>query len=190
MGFSAYSRLRFLVVMLMGLAWFGAVVFDNVDPTVIWSRTIIHRWGILHYLPWPEFWTVSLINSNSCSPLFCSIGALFAVFLGASATYVKDIYALPNLRSAVHYVITSMFQNSISSADDRRRRKKNQHQEKSISLKKSADPDLVTIQPGNVVMFRRLREPSNITLRETYFVEPFERIGQIANLRRQMGRER
>jgi hypothetical protein len=183
-GIFSLFRLFLVGLMLMSLAWFGAVVFDNVN-FIQYANRMVERWGIIRYIPWREFWVTALLNPASYRYYIVPIAALFAVFLGA-AFYVKDIYALKDLRSAIHYILSSMFGLLYPALTV-------DGGEQKIPLGKTnlideiGGPGLVTIQPGNVVMFRRLREPSNITLRETYFVEPFERIGQIANLDDQMG---
>ena len=183
-GLFSLVRLTFLAVMLMGLMWIGAVVFDQADPTLL-AINATHRWGILKHIPWMDFWSVVFLNLQYYRHYIVPLAAVYFVFLGA-AYFVKDIYALPNLRSAVRYTITSMFgvlypKLIIDGGEKKIAPGKNN------LIEDIGGPGLVTIQPGNVVMFRRLREPSNITLRETYFVEPFERVGQIANLDDQMG---
>jgi hypothetical protein len=183
-GIFSLFRLFFMVLMLMSLAWFGAVVFDKVD-FIQYSNKIVEKWGLLKHLPWREFWVTAILNPSSLRYYIVPIAALFTVFLGA-VYYVKDVYALRDLRSALHYIASSMFglmyptltvDGGIPKIPPG----------KTNLIDEIGGPGLVTIQPGNVVMFRRLREPSNITLRETYFVEPFERIGQIANLDDQLG---
>jgi hypothetical protein len=177
-GLYGIGRIVLCILMLMGIAWFGAVVFRKVDYETA-GQFLLDRSFIFRYIPYRQFWATAL--SLQALPFYLApLGALFAVFLGA-AYYVKDIFALPNLSDALHYILSSMtafkYPTMVIEAGEKQVVKG-----KTNLLDAIGGPGLVTIQPGNVVMFRRLREPSNITLRETYFLEPFETIGQIANL--------
>jgi hypothetical protein len=98
-----------------------------------------------------------------------------------SASYVRDIYALTQLRQGVKYVISSMFGFFIPKLTIDGGKKDIKKGETNL-IDVMGGPGYVIIQPGNAVMFRELRKPSNISIHETYFLGRFETIGQIASL--------
>ena len=173
-----FLRILLVVFILLGSSWFGGVVFQGLDPRDV-ARNFLESRPTLKVIPFPEFY-VTALHPASLRYLIAPLGAMFAIFLGA-AFFVKDIYALPRLREAIRYVISSMAgllypRITIDGGEVQVTKGKPN------PLDAIGGPGWCVIQPGNVVMFRKLRAPSNITLGETYFLEPFERIGQIANL--------
>jgi len=177
------GRIALVFLSLMGIAWFGAVVLQDVDfhKSGDWwlSRSFLFK-----FIPYREFWATA-VSLPALRYYIAPIGAMFAVFLGA-AFFVRDVYALPNLKEALHYIFSSMtslgYPHLTVDAGEKQLVKG-----KSNLIESIGGPGLVTVQPGNVVMFRHLRRRSNITLGQNYFLEPFETIGQIANLDDQHG---
>jgi hypothetical protein len=182
-GLISLSRIFFVIISVLGLAWIGGVLFGGLDYVDL-ARKFLDQHPTFKIFPFPEFYTV-VFNPKSWRYLIAPLGALFATFLGA-AYYIKDIYALVRLRDAVHYIVTSMFAllypkiNVESGTAQIIKGKTN-------LLDAIGGPGFCTIQPGNVVLFRKLRGPSNITLSAAYFLDPFERIDHIANLDDQHG---
>jgi hypothetical protein len=126
-----------------------------------------------------------IFNGATLRYYIMPIAAIIFVFLWAAA-YVKDIFALPMLRLGLQYV-----RSSVSGSDypglviDGGEKKIPKGQVNLLDA--IGGPGYVFIHPGNAVLFRNLRRPSNITIRETYFLEPFETVGQIASLDEQQG---
>lgn len=172
------GRIFILVFMILMIMWVGAVVLRQVDPQLA-AEELVNRFRFLRSFPYKQFWGV-LLTAQAIPFCIAPLGAIFAVFLRA-AFFVKDVYALPSLSEALHYIISSMSGVRYPKATVEAGELKATTSDKSL-LDTIGGPGLVMIQPGNVVMFRHLREASNITLRETYFLEPFEMIGRIANL--------
>jgi hypothetical protein len=179
-------RMIIALLSLMAIAWVGGVVFEKIDFNET-KKYALANYPLLKVFPFVEFWSTAF-HPASLKFYIAPIGAMFAVFLGA-AWMVKDIYALPKLRDAVHYVLSSMtgiaYPRLTVEAGNKKLIKG-----KINLIDVIGGPGRVTVQPGNVVMFRMLRRPSNITLGENYFLAPFETIGQIANLDDQHGEKK
>lgn len=177
------GRILLAIFLLMAIAWFGGVVFEKIDykETVKYVQV---NYKLLKIFPFMEFWSVAF-HPWSLRYYIASVAAMCAIFLGA-AMFVKDVYNLPRLREAVRYIVASMsgfgYPKLMVDAGEKKIIKG-----KTNLIDDIGGPGPITVQPGNVVMFRHLRRPSNITLSENYFLEPFETIGQIANLDDQHG---
>ena len=181
----AWGRLLLLVVSIPAFAMVGMWIFESANAfeiarsiraASIWTR-LIPRWLALLLTP--------LTALKYARYLLAPLGAFLLVFL-ASALYVQDIYALDTFSSAFRYVFSSMFgitypQLQIDGG------KKNVRPEEINTLDKIGGPGFALIQPGNAVLFKRLRAPSSIRLPQSYFMTPFETIGAIADLTDQEG---
>ncbi len=126
-----------------------------------------------------------IFNGATLRYYITPIAAVIWVFVWAG-TYVKDIFALPQLRLGVKYVFSSVSGSNYPGLVIDGGEKKIAKGQVNL-LDAVGGPGYVFIHPGNAVLFRNLRRPSNITIRETYFLEPFETIGQIASLDEQQG---
>ncbi|HMN59660.1 MAG TPA: hypothetical protein PJ988_04820 [Anaerolinea sp.] len=173
-----FGRLRVygtVVLVLVAVFW-GTFRFESWDLTQA-SANLVND----------PIRTILAVIFNG-APLRYSIApiaAIIFVFIWAGF-YVKDVFALPMLRLGIQYV-----RSSVSGSDypglviDGGEKKIPKGQ---INLLDAVGgPGYVFIHPGNAVLFRSLRKPTNITIRETYFLEPFETIGQIASLDEQQG---
>jgi hypothetical protein len=113
------------------------------------------------------------------------VGALISVII-AGAYYVRDIYDLKQIEDALRYVFSSMF--AIAYPHIRI-----DHGEKEIPRKETnlidaiGGPGYALIQPGNGVLFRKLRKVSRNIITQTVFMTRFETIGPITNLDDQDG---
>jgi hypothetical protein len=169
-------RIAVTILLLLLVASWGAIRFGG------WNLTELSQ----HLLSDPLQTTlVVLFSPQTLRFVIAPLTAITLVFLYAG-TYVKDIYALPQLRQGLRYVYSSV-------AAARYPRLNIDGGEKKLTegkvnlLNAIGGPGYVYIHPGNAVLFRKLRQPSNVTLRETYFLAPFETIGQIASLDEQQG---
>jgi hypothetical protein len=173
-----FGKLRFygtLVLLVLAVFW-GTFRYESWDLTLA-SENLVND-------PIRTILTV-IFNGATLRYYIAPIAAIIAVFIFAGR-YVKDIYALPQLRLGMKYVISSVLgSNYPGLVIDGGEKKIGKGQ---INLLDAiGGPGYVFIHPGNAVLFRNLRKPSNITIRETYFLEPFETIGQIASLDEQQG---
>ena len=173
-----YGRLRIFgtAFLVLALVFWGTFRFESWDLTLA-AESLVKD-------PIRTILSV-LLNSHSLRYYITPAAAIIGVFIWA-AFYVKDIYALPQLRLGLKYVIASMTASGypgLTIDGGEKKIKKGQ-----VNLFDAiGGPGYVFIHPGNAVLFRKLRRPSNITLRETYYLEPFETIGQIASLDEQQG---
>jgi hypothetical protein len=177
-GIISLLRLILAFFTITSFMWFGGVVFAGLNFQDV-ARNFLEQHPTLKIIPFPQFYAV-LLRTESWRYCIAPLAAMVTIFFGA-AFFVKDVFVLTRLRDAFHYIISSMFALffvRVTVAAGLARYVKG----KPNLLNDVGGPGWCTIQPGNVVMFRRLRAPSNITLGETYFLEPFEKIGQIANL--------
>ena len=173
-----FGRIRTVatIIMLLVVVFWGGFRFESWDLTQT-SEDLVHD-------PIRTVLQI-LFNSATLRYYIAPIGAIIAVFLWAAA-YVKDIFALPQLRLSLRYIRSTVFGTNYSGlVIDGGEKKIAKGQVNLIDA--IGGPGYVFIHPGNAVLFRNLRKPSNITIRETYFLEPFETIGQIASLDEQQG---
>lgn len=173
-----YGRLRIFASVMLALAitFWGTFRFESWDLTLA-SESLIND-------PIRTVLAV-LLSPTSMRYYIAPLAAVIGVFLWA-ATYVKDVFALPQLRLGLKYIIASVFaRNYPTMTIDGGVKKIAKGQINLLDV--IGGPGYVFIHPGNAVLFRSLRQPTNITLRETYYMAPFETIGQIASLDEQQG---
>jgi hypothetical protein len=153
----------------------------NAGPTLIRIPTIF--W-VLFRIPFLE-WQYSLY-------LIAPIGAFLLIFV-SSALYVQDIYHLPSIGKAFHYVIASLFAMfyPIVQIDGGRIDGEDPDEETDLEdrslLQAIGGPGFVRIQPGNAVAFRDWRNVRGIQANQLYFMRPFEMIAKVVNLEDQHG---
>jgi len=174
------ARLIFIIVIPIWFSWRGAVRLEGVFP----EQVLIHfldRIPGLGLLPDRMIiWLAVILSPEGIRYLVMPIAATLAVFTYA-AFFVKDVYALERFRDSLHYVFSSMTSVLWPKLEIRGGEKVLRKGVPNL-LDQIGGPGYVIIQPGNAVLFRNLRQPSNISIRESYFMVPFETIGQIANL--------
>jgi len=105
----------------------------------------------------------------------------FGVVLLAGASFLKDVYALPQMRMGLRYVITSMFGFNYPRLvidGGKKQLKEGEYN----ALDKIGGPGNVVVQPGNAVLFNQLRGPSGVGITRSVFLKRFETIGLIVNL--------
>lgn len=105
----------------------------------------------------------------------------FGLVLIAGAYFIKDVYALPQLRMGLRYVITSMFGLDYPRLIIDGGKKQLKEGELNL-LDKVGGPGYVIVKPGNAVLFNRLRRPSGVGITRSVFLRRFETIGMIVNL--------
>jgi hypothetical protein len=105
----------------------------------------------------------------------------FGVVLIAGAYFIKDVYALPQLRMGLRYVRSSMFGINYPRLVIDGGKKRLKEGEFNL-LDKIGGPGYVVVRPGNAVLFNRLRKPSGVGITRSVFLRRFETIGMIVNL--------
>jgi hypothetical protein len=113
----------------------------------------------------------------------------FLVVIIAGAYFVNDIYALPQLRHGLKYVISSIFgimYPYLVIAKGKKQLKEGQLN----TLDKIGGPGFVIVKPGNAVIFKNLNGPlKKVGITRPEFLKRFEKIGPIANLDEQHNHE-
>ncbi|MBI9043218.1 MAG: hypothetical protein JEZ06_01960 [Anaerolineaceae bacterium] len=125
--------------------------------------------------------------------------AILSVII-AGAIFVQDIYNLKNFETALQHVISSLFALRYPKIRIDKGKKIIEDQEINLlddsQIKIGPDegknkglggPGFALVQPGNAVIFRRLRNPSNFSTAQPYFLSHFETIGTIITLAEQHG---
>lgn len=168
------------LLLVLFISWFGGVYFHDVKPDEIAKGLRESRW-IFKLFPFEMLSFVSgAFSGPSLRYLLAPIAALICIFL-AAGFYVKDVYALSQLRLGIRYVFSSMtalFYRRLVIDGGEKKIKKGE----TNLLEAIGGPGYVIIQPGNAVLFRKLIQPSNIILSGSYFMEPFETVGQVVSL--------
>lgn len=179
----ARRLLAFLLVVMF--IFVGGVLFERVDVVGI-VRQARQVDIFLRFFPAEiEQFFVFVFSWANLRYVFPAIGALVCVFI-AGAYFVKDIYNLKHLKDALHYVVSSMFAWRYPRLNIDNGKK--QIPPKHVNLLDAiGGPGYIMIQPGNVVLFRKLREPSRNALTTSFMMTRFETIGQIASLDDQHG---
>jgi len=173
-----FGRLRVYITAFLVLAavFWGTFRFESWDLTQA-SANLVHD-------PIRTILAV-IFNGATLRYYITPIAAIIFVFIWAGF-YVKDVFALPMLRLGIQYVRSSVSGSGYPGLVIDGGEKKIAKGQINL-LDAIGGPGYVFIHPGNAVLFRSLRKPTNITIRETYFLEPFETIGQIASLDEQQG---
>lgn len=172
-------------VMVLMFIFIGGVFFERVDVVGIVRRAREADLFLRYFPAELEQLVVFIFSWDNLRYIFPVLGALACVFV-AGAYFVKDIYHLKNLRDALRYVVSSMFAWHYPRLNIDNGQK--QIPPKQINLLDAiGGPGYIMIQPGNVVLFRKLRAPSRNALTTSFMMTRFETIGQIASLDDQHG---
>jgi len=133
------------------------------------------KWGI----------SFSLLSLNGLRFWVMPVAALVGALL-IGATFVKDVYEVPQLRHAIRYLHAAafaIFQPRLTVKDGKERA-----EDAGFNLLQSiGGPGYVNVTPGSVVLLERLNAPSNVYGEGEHYVTRQERIKQIAPLDDQHG---
>jgi hypothetical protein len=177
-------RLAFAIIAPILAALIGISLIEWVNPWEL--ANTIHQ-----TLPWAllptglVFMLIPFTKMEYWRYLLPPVSAMVFIFL-AGGNYIQDIYYFTHFRSALHYLIASMFGifyprlkiegGKVQIGPD---------EENPLTV--IGGPGWALIQPGNSVVFRHLREPSRASITRPYFMRPFETINQITSLDDQHG---
>ena len=179
------GRIALAIILILMIALMGGALFEPLKPLEIAKKW--HEAGLLARFV-PTGFLIAFIPLHDPSYaryMLAPFSALIFVIL-AAASYVQDIYALPRFSQALQYVFASLFgffypELVIDGGQM-------QIPEGEINvLDAIGGPGFVLIQPGNAVIFRKLRSPSRASVTRSYFMSPFEEIGHITSLDDQHG---
>lgn len=183
--FLGIMRLLLLILFFVMFILAGGEAFQQIDArsaAIYWRNTS----PLLHLIPlsWLTFviYIFAWENLRYALPV---AGALISLGI-AGANYVKDIYNIKQFRDALHYVLSSMF--VVGYPHINIDKGEAQVSKKKINLiQEIGGPGFAQIQPGNAVLFRKLRQVSRNIITRSVLMTRFETIGTITNLDDQDG---
>jgi hypothetical protein len=181
---AARLRLFFVVSLTALLIVAGYVFFEDID-----SRELARTWRATAH---PLLDTVPLFViqigyiigygfRHAVIPLAIVVGAFIA-----AASYVQDIYELPNLKTAIRYLFPALFgffYPRLRIEDGKKQIKKGDVN----PLDVIGGPGYINIRPGNAVLFESLRSPSSVKSEGYHFITRFDTIREIVSLEDQHG---
>jgi hypothetical protein len=159
------------------------------------SRGLIRLGLVLFILLGMVFWSASLFTPPERFPwiLFTFQGLKYWVFplsgffaaLMLAGRYVRDLYELPNARSALRYVLSTIFGFSLPvlTVDSTT----SINPESNNLLERIGGPGYVNVLPGNLILLENQAGPSNVYPAGFHYVSRREMIKQIASLEDQHG---
>src|SRR5271157_1524515 len=167
------------------LAIIGGLLFETIDTRAIAEHL---RATVPVLSVFPTFVLVPFIFIFDPDITRYMLAPLYAVItvVIAGGFFIRDVYELESLKQAIQYVISSLFglnypQITIDGGEVVL------HEDEVNVLNVIGGPGFAVIQPGNAVLFRSLRRPSKAGMTRSYFMAPFEVIGQVASLDDQHG---
>ncbi len=176
----ALAFLWLLLFIMVGGTWSTSVFarstaedFQNISP-LLQLIPLDFIAFIVYVFSWENF--------RYAFPVF---GAMASIFI-AAAFYVKDIYNLKQMPDALRYVLSSMFAIHYPHILIDKGQKVIERKETNL-IDAIGGPGNALIQPGNAVLFRRLRRVSRNIITESVLMTRFETIGSITNLDEQDG---
>lgn len=181
-----FVRFLFLGIgLIIFFGVYGSTKLDRINPVEIADIYRKNVWFLEHF-PQPILVPIAAIfNLHSFRYMLAPLGAIICVLI-YSAYFVQDVYALPSLPPALHYVLSSLFGINYPQLIIDKGEKRVKQGEVNL-IEKIGGPGFVIIEPGNAGMFRTLHGPSVAKVSETYFLAPFEAIAQEVNLDEQQG---
>jgi len=156
---AALGRFSLISIISLTLAFCGMIWFPTASP----------RPGLLGF-DW----------NNMIRFLIIPVGAIVVVIM-AGARFLQDVYALEGYWPAISYILSSLFglwYDHLVIDDGIAKKEENEFS----SLMTFGGPGIVMVQPGNAVMFRKLRARSRHGITSSVFLRRFETIGSIADL--------
>ena len=177
----------FGIGLVIAIGAIGTIYIDGLDPHELADNLRKSVWFMQKAPEWIVILSAVIFNYHTFRYMIAPLSAIVFVMI-AGALYVQDIYALPNFKSAMTYVLYSVLGLDYPTVIIDKGTKEFK-QDKDTLIDKIGGPGFVVIQPGNAAMFRELRRPSEAGLVTTYFLNPFETIAQTVNLDEQQGKK-
>lgn len=182
-----FGLLRLLLAfsILVSFSLIGGYMFEQVDAVAIAQR--IHDTNpLLHPMPmWMLRSIIYVFHPDNARYMLLPLAATLTIVIGA-AYFVSDVYHLSSPKLGLRYVVASLFAFRYPTLTVDGGKKVIQPGKVNL-LDAIGGPGYLLIQPGNAVLFRTLRRPSRTSVTSSYFMSPFETLGQIASLDDQHG---
>ena len=166
----------------------GRFIFETVDVTVMATdwRTKIFLFRLLRIpLPFLEIFA-HFLNWSAARYWLMPIAAVgFALWWGSR--YVQDIYELKNFKPAFNYLMATLFARNYPHLEVAAGSKQIKPGEINL-LDAIGGPGYISVQPGSIVLFERLREPASVRAAGVHFVPRREKLNdEIGSLDDQPG---
>jgi hypothetical protein len=173
-------RVILFIGILIMFSLLGGYLFENVDATALARNLKDTNFFFRRFPLWLLKFGAFILHPNNLRYMILPLAAMLSVFIGGGY-FVSDVYLLKNARKGLHYVISSLFAVRMPTLTVDGGKKVLKPGDVNL-LDAIGGPGYLLIQPGNAVLFRTLRQPSNTSITSSYFMSPFETIGQITNL--------
>ncbi len=183
--FWVWVRWILLIGACLLFAIIGGLLFETVDEVAIADNL---RATVPVLSLFPTFVLVPFVfifDPAVARYMIVPLCAVVSVVI-AGGFFIRDVYELDSLKQAIQYVTSSLFgmdypHITIDGGEVVI------HKDEVNVLDVIGGPGFAVIQPGNAVLFRSLRRPSRAGMTRSYFMAPFEVIGQVASLDDQHG---
>jgi hypothetical protein len=161
----------------------GRILFEDVDTLVIatgWRESLfILR---LFRVPLPFLQALAYFLNGQALRYWLPPVVAIVVAMWVGGRYVQDIYELKKLQLGLCYLRAAMFGLDYPFLDIAAGRKQVKPGDVNL-LDVIGGPGYISIQPGNIVLFERLREPASVLAAGVHFVprreKLFEDIGSL-----------
>jgi len=175
-----FLRLILFLSILFLFSLLGGYLFENVNAAAIALLAKTTN-PLLKPVPmWLLKVVIYILHPQNARYMVMPLAAMLLILIG-SAYFVSDVYHLSKPGLGWRYVIASMFAVRYPTLTVDGGKKQTKADEVNL-LDAIGGPGYALIQPGNAVLFRTLRQPSQTSITSSYFMSPFETIGSIVNL--------
>jgi hypothetical protein len=186
-GDRTWGRIRLYTALIISVIFmFSASLFFEGAST----GSVVQKWleviPMLDIFPRPVLQFIAVIFTGDCRRYLLAPLAAFTAALFLGARYVQDIYKLDTFRLGLNYLLASIFAINYPVLLIAEGKKQIQKNETNL-LDAIGGPGFVIVRPGNVVLFERLKSPSNVRAAGAHFISRLETIKDIANLADQHG---
>lgn len=185
-----------LLILVISCLLFALECISQLEGVEVWAVVdqlrfqADPRWSRIS----PVFWLalVPFQDWQYVRYLFAPLAAFLLIFI-SSAFYVRDIYHLPSLGRAFHYVIASIFSIffPVLQIDGGRINDEDPDDETDLEerelLRSIGGPGFAVLQPGNAVAFRDWHGALGTQHNRLYFMRPFETVARVVSLEDQQG---
>ena len=183
--FLGLMRFVLAVLLLLMFVLMGGDFFQNVNSRAI-AIQVRAISPLLHLFPVEFIAFVIYIftweNLRFALPVF---GAIASVII-AGAFFVKDIYNLKQFSDGLRYILASLFSINLPHLNIDNGQKQIARKETNL-IDAIGGPGYAMIQPGNAVLFHKLRKVSRNIITQSVLMTRFERVGSVTNLDDQDG---
>ncbi len=177
-GDRGWGRVRLVVVLAAAFLYMalGRIWFEEVDTLALatsWRDSLfILR---LFRVPLSVLESIAYFLNGPALRYWLIPITVSALALWVGGRYVQDIYELKQPRLGLRYLIASLFAINYPYLDIAAGRKQIKPGEVNL-LDVIGGPGYLTVQPGNIVLFERLREPVSVLAAGIHFIPRHDKL--------------